>query len=147
MKEVHDVILPQCCKSQDQQQHIADLLQSRIDLLTGRDKVLMKMYLEKGANFSQLAKLAGASEAKIARRIRTLSARLVDGRYIAFLRNKDKFTETELDIAKNYFLLGLSMRKIAENMKYTYYRIRKTIKRINNILIIEKMERRRKNAQ
>lgn len=147
MKETRDVILPQCYKSQDQQQNIVDLLQSRIDLLTGKDKVLMKMRLEKGANFSQLAQLAGASEAAIARRIRKLSARLVDGRYIAFLRNKDKFTETELDIAKNYFLLGLSMRKIAENMQCTYYRIRKTIKRIKHILIIEKVERRRQDTQ
>jgi predicted DNA-binding protein YlxM (UPF0122 family) len=147
MKETRDVILPQFCKSQDRQQHIADLLQSRIDLLTGKDKVLMKMYLEKGANFSQLAQLAGASEAAVARRIRKLSEGLVNGLYIACLRNKDKFTAIELAVAKDYFLAGLSMRKIAENMQCTYYRIRKTIKRIKHILKIEKTERRRQNAQ
>jgi predicted DNA-binding protein YlxM (UPF0122 family) len=116
--------------AEDQHCDTLDLLRKRVGLLAGKDKVLMTMYLENGASFRQLAKLAGVSEATIARRIRRLTDRLTNGGYITCLRTRVKFSEAELSIAKDYFLTGLSTRKIAASRHCTRYNVRKTIKRI-----------------
>jgi predicted DNA-binding protein YlxM (UPF0122 family) len=113
-----------------------DLLRSRLNLLTGKDKLLMTMYLENGNSFRQMARLIGVNEASIARRIHRVTKRLIDGEYITCLRNRNKFTGTELDIAKDYFLLGLSMKKIAGKRNSTYYHVRKTLKKIQRLIKI-----------
>ena len=111
-----------------------ELLRDRLCLLTGKDKLLMTMYLDDGHSFRQLSQLTGCNESSIARKIRTLSSRLLTCEYITCLRNRNKFTATELAIAKHYFLLGLPMKKIAVKMQRSYYSVRITIKRIKNIL-------------
>jgi predicted DNA-binding protein YlxM (UPF0122 family) len=110
-----------------------DLLHHRINLLNGKDKLLMTMYLEKGNSFRQIAKLAGVHETLIARRIHKITARLLTGEYIICLRNSKKFNVMELDIAKEHFLAGLSLRKIARKRGLTYYRVRKILRRIRQI--------------
>jgi len=111
-----------------------DLLRSRVDLLTGKDRLLMTMYLENGNTFRQMAQLAGVSEASIGRRIQKLTKRLIDGKYITCLRNRDKFTKTEMAVARDYFLLGLSQRKISSKRNCSVYEIRKILKRIQQLV-------------
>ena len=112
----------------------AELLRSRVQMLDGKDKVLMTMYLDNGASFRQMARLAGVSEANIARRIRKMTRRLIEGRYIDCLSHRDKLSRDELDIAKDYFLAGWSMEDIAGRRRRTYYQVRKTIGRIGRLL-------------
>ena len=113
-----------------------DLLRSRAGLLTGKDKLLMTMYLENGNSFRQMARLTGVNEACIARRIYKVTKRLLDGEYITCLRNRDKLTKAEMGIAKDYFLLDLSMKKIAKKHNSTYYRVRETLKKIQRLIKI-----------
>jgi len=113
-----------------------DLLRSRVNLLTGKDKLLMTMYLENSNSFRQMARLAGVNETRIARRIHKVTKRLIDGEYITCLRNRNKFTKTEMAIAKDYFLLGLSMKKIAGRRRRSYYRVRETLKKIQRLVTI-----------
>jgi predicted DNA-binding protein YlxM (UPF0122 family) len=134
MKEVHKNISQKSFDAEDRHRDVSDLLLGRVELLAGKDKVLMTMYLENGNSFRQLAQVLGVSEASIARRIRTLSVRLTDGEYITCLRNRDKFSAFELSIARDYFLTGLSMRKIAASRHCTRYSVRKTLKRIKELL-------------
>jgi DNA-directed RNA polymerase specialized sigma24 family protein len=134
MKEVHADISQQSSNVKDQYREALDLLHDRASLLAGKDKVLMTMYLENGTSFRQLAQLAGVCEVTIARRIRRLTARLTNGGYITCLRNRDRFNETELAIAKDHFLRGLSTRKIAAARHCTLYSVRKTLKRIKVVL-------------
>jgi len=112
---------------------ITDLLRHRIKLLNGEDKLLMIMYLEKGNSFRQMAKLAGVHETIIARRIHKITTRLLNGEYITCLRNGKKFSAIELAIAREYFLIGLSMREIARKRQITYYQVRKILKKIRQI--------------
>jgi predicted DNA-binding protein YlxM (UPF0122 family) len=121
-------------KAEDQCSQTIELLHDRLFLLTGKDRVLMTMYLDDGHSFRQLSQLTGCNESSISRRIRTLSSRLLNCEYITCLKNRSKFTATELTIAKHYFLLGLPMKKTAVRTQLSYYSVRKTIKRINNIL-------------
>lgn len=111
-----------------------DLLRSRVSLLSGKDRLLMTMYLENSNTFRQMARLAGVNEASIARRIRKVTKRLVDGEYITCLRNRDKFTRTEMAVAKDYFLLGLSQRKIASKRDYSIHQVCKILKRIQQLV-------------
>ena len=111
-----------------------DLLLSRINLLSGEDRLLMIMYWEKGNNLSQISRLAGVGRLNIARRIHKITERLMEGKYITCLRYRDRFTILEMDFAKEYFLLGLSMKTIAGKRGWSYYRVRGILQRIQLVL-------------
>lgn len=130
MKRIHVNIAQSCLTAKKEYRDRIDLLQSRINLLSGKDKLLMTMYLKNGNSFRQMAQLAGVNETSIARRIHRITKRLIDGEYITCLRSRDKFTKAEMGIAKDYFLRGLSVKKIATKRHSSYYRIRKTVKKI-----------------
>ena len=117
-----------------------DLLRSRVSLLTGKDRLLMTMYLENGNTFRQMARLAGVNEASIARRIYKVTKRLIDGEYITCLKNRDKFTGSEMAVAKDYLLLGLSQRKISIKHNCSIYRIRKILKKIQQLVRVSDSE-------
>ena len=134
MKRIHTNISQEQARGRVDYRDRIDLLRSRVKLLTGKDKLLMTMYLENGNSFRQMASLAGVNEANIARRIYKVTRRLTEGEYITCLRNRDKFTKSELAVAKNYFLQGLSIRKIADKQNCSYYRIRQTLKKIRQLV-------------
>ncbi len=113
-----------------------DLLRSRIALLTGRDRLLMTMYLDNANTFRQMARLAGVNEANIARKIHKIIKRLIDGEYITCLRNREIFSNAEIIIAKQYFLLGWSISKIANEQGCSYYSARKGLKKIQRLVRI-----------
>ncbi len=111
-----------------------DMLRSRVSLLSGKDRLVMTMYLENGNTFRQMARLAGVNETSIARRIYKVTKRLIDGEYITCLRNRDKFTRTEMGVAKDYFLAGLSQRKIAVKRSCSIYRVCKILRKIQRLI-------------
>ncbi len=111
-----------------------DLLRSRAQVLNGRDRALMKMYLEKGSSFSQISKLAGVNEATIARRIHKLTRRLVNGEYISFVRNRRLFNQQEQAIARDHYVMGLAQKQIAEKRNTSVYRVRKVQEKIQRLI-------------
>ncbi len=134
MKKIHTNISQKTLEAKNQYRDEIDLLCGRLNLLNGKDKVLMTMYLENGNSFRQIARLTGISDTSIARRINRLTKRLLDNQYIICLRNRDKFTREQMNIAKDYFLRGLSIRKIAMKRNRSFYQIRETMKKIQSIL-------------
>jgi predicted DNA-binding protein YlxM (UPF0122 family) len=134
MKEIHTNIEESTLEAKNEYRHRIDLLRTRVHLLTGRDRLLMTMYLERGNSIRQIARVAGVADTVIARRIRKLTKRLLDGEYIMCLRNQSKFTRTEMAIARDYFLLGLSIKKTALKHRLTYYRARETVRRIRHLI-------------
>lgn len=111
-----------------------DLLRSRAKILDGKDRALMKMYLENGSSFRQIAKLAGVNEVTIARRVHKLTNRLIDGEYISFVRNRRHFNLQEQIIAKDHYIRGLSQKQIAEKRNTSVYRVRKVQKKIKRLI-------------
>jgi predicted DNA-binding protein YlxM (UPF0122 family) len=134
MEKIHTDVPDRQLEARKQNRDEIDLLRSRLVLLDTRDKVLMTMYLENGNSFRQIARLLGVSEAAISRRVRALSKRLTDGAYIACLRNRSEFTRQQMDIAKDYFLTGLSMRQIAANRQQNYHYVRDILREIRSIV-------------
>ena len=113
-----------------------DLLRSRVGLLAGRDRALMQIYLDNSGTFSQMARIASVNEANIARRIHKLVRRLLDGQYITCLRNRDEFTQEQIEMARDYFVDGLPMGEIADRHEITYYQVRKTMRKIQRLTYI-----------
>ena len=134
MKKIHTNISQKTRETKNRYRNEIDLLRGRLNLLNGKDKVLMTMYLENGNSFRQIARLTGISDTSIARRINGLTKRLIDGQYIVCLRNREKFTREQMTIAKDYFLTGLSMREIAIKRHWSFYHVREVLKKVQSIL-------------
>ena len=134
MKYIHENITQVSKEGKRQCRDSVELLRKRLSLLDGRDKVLMTMYLENGNSFRQIARLTGSNTASVARRVHKLTERLIDGEYITCLRNRDRFTQTEMEIAKDYFLMGSSIRKIAARQSCSYYFVRQSLKKIQRLV-------------
>ena len=107
-----------------------DILRSRARLLKGRDRAIMTMYLDKGNSIVQIARVAGVTEAVMSRRVRRLMARLIDNEFILCLQHRDVFDHIELGIAKDFFLVGLSLSAISESRGISVYRIRRIVAKI-----------------
>ncbi len=134
MQTFHKNIRPDSLRARTSYRDRIDLLRSRVGLLTGKDKLLMTMYLNNGNSFRQMARLIGVNEGTVARRIRKVTKRLLDGEYVTCLRHREKFTGIELAIAREHFLAGMSIREIAARRKTTYYNIHATIKKVRRII-------------
>lgn len=133
METIHENIPQSASPAKSPYRDRIELLRSRVGLLSGKDRLLMTMYLENGNSFRQLARLAGVGEANIARRIRRLIDRLTGGEYVMCLRNRQKLTRTELLVARDHFIRGWPLRKIAAKHKCTFYKIRKIVKRVERL--------------
>ena len=107
-----------------------DLLRARLELLSGKDKVLMTLYVENGSSFRQIARLRGVSETSIARRIRQLTGRLTDGEFVRCVRSRDKLSRRQMGIARDAFLTGLSLRRIAGKRDMSIYAVRRELRDI-----------------
>ncbi len=113
-----------------------DLLRCRAGLLTGKDGALVQMYLNGTGTIGQMARLAGVNEANVARRIHKLVRRLLDGQYITCLRSRDKFSDEQIEMARDYFVDGLPMKEIADRHEITYYQVRKTMRKIQRLTTV-----------
>jgi predicted DNA-binding protein YlxM (UPF0122 family) len=134
MKRIHENIAEQTTNVRGLNRGRTELLRSRLNLLTGTDKLLMTMYIKHGNSIRQIARIRGATETSIARKIHTITKRLADGPYIQCLRSRDKLTDRQFAIAKDYYLTGLSMRRIAAKRRWSYYRIHETLNEIQSII-------------
>ena len=134
MEKIYENMSEAAPKARREYRDRVDLLRLRLSLLSGKDKLLMTMYLENANSFRQMARLAGVNESSIGRRIHRVTKRLIDGEYITCLRNRNRFTKTEMAIAKDHFLRGLSMKKIAGKRHWSYYRVRKTLIKIKRLV-------------
>ena len=111
-----------------------DLLRARVDILTGRDKALMTMYLENGNTFGQMARIAGVNETTIARRIYRLTRRLLNAGYITCLRNRHRLNKLDQLVARDYFIEGISQEKIARKRNVSVYAVRKALRNIQELI-------------
>ncbi|AQT66967.1 RNA polymerase sigma factor, sigma-70 family [Anaerohalosphaera lusitana] len=111
-----------------------DMLRARAEVLSGKDRAIMEMYLDHGETFSKMARVAGVNEATIARRINRLVARLINSEYLTCLRNRSSLEGFELLVARDYFLEGLSQRKIARKRGTSVYRVRKALMNIQRLV-------------
>lgn len=135
MNGINVNISEQALKAKDSHRGQIERLQSRLGLLSGKDKVLMTMYIVHGNSFRQIARLRGVSETSIARRIHQISERLTESEYLRYVRNRDKLNRRQMAIARDYFLVGLSIKGIAKKRGVSMYAVRKELYKIRNLVV------------
>ena len=108
-------------------------MQEKARMLPEKDRSLIKMYLDRGASFRQIGRVAGLNEVTVARRIRSVTRRLAEGSSLECLRYRHKLDVEELDIATDYYLRGMSMRNIAAGRGLSYHRVRKTVQKVEHL--------------
>ncbi|MBW8002515.1 MAG: transposase family protein [Planctomycetes bacterium] len=134
MRRLNPNISPDQLKAKSSYRGKIETLRNRVSLLVGTDRLIMTMHLSNGNSYRQLARLIGVNEANIARRIRKITERLIEGEYIECLKNRDKLTKTQMAIARDYFLTGLSQKAIAAKRHTSFYNARETILKIKQII-------------
>jgi predicted DNA-binding protein YlxM (UPF0122 family) len=134
MKTIHCNVSRKSIEGKKNSRAQIEILKSRLNLLCGPDKFLMTLYLENGYSIFQISRLTELTEAKIKRRIDKITKRLINGQYIKCLRNRNKFKQSQMAIAKDYFLTGLSVRGIADKRNWSIYKVREKITKIKDIL-------------
>jgi hypothetical protein len=107
-----------------------DRLRQRLALLVPADRVLLDLHINQGASFRQLAAVSGLSARTVGRQIHQLIQHLVAGPYVIFMRHRAAFTGMELAAAYDYYLLGLSVRRIGIKRGLTYYRAQQVVVRL-----------------
>jgi hypothetical protein len=113
---------------------MAELLESRLEFLYGKEKIIMAMRIRQGATYRQIAEIVGMHPAAVARRARKISSRLLKGAFITFLRKSSCLTQEQLAIGKDYYLTGLSLPRIARNHNCTLYRVRTVLSQLASLV-------------
>jgi len=134
MKRTYENIPEQVRAVKSEHRDQMEILRSRLDLLSGTDKVLMTMYLLNGNSFRQIARVRGVSETSVARKVHKIARRLTDGQYIQCLRNRAKLTSGQMAIAKDFFLTGLAMSRIAVKRSLSVHLVRKALRDIQDLI-------------
>ncbi|MBE0535053.1 MAG: hypothetical protein IH624_05230 [Phycisphaerae bacterium] len=111
-----------------------ELIRHRAQILSGTDRALVLLHLDKGRQYAEVAHLMGVCEATVARRVGRIIRRLMDGQYIAILRRQGHLSLLERDIARDYFLDALSINAIAEHHKISVYQVRKALAGIRRLV-------------
>lgn len=113
-----------------EQAEIVDLLRIRMQMLEEDDRILLETYIENNSSFRKLGKLTGSDPRKIARKIKKQIKNLLANQYISIKRQQKQFSQTELVIAYDHYLLGLGYRKIAAKRNLKDSRVRTTLKKL-----------------
>jgi len=108
---------------------MVEVLRMRAHLLAGKDRAVLEMYLEHGDSLRQIGRLMGRSPANVGRRVRRITRRLADDTYEICLGNRNDFNGRELAVIKDYFVCGLSQRRISRSRCVTLYRVKTTLQR------------------
>ena len=132
MKKIYTDISDSAKQSWKNQREQFDLVRERINLLKGREKIIMSMYLEKGNSIRQIARLMDVNEMKVSRKIQKLTHTLSEGTFIKCMKKADMLSKQEMSIARDYFLNGRSIRHIANKYNWSFYRVRQKLQEIKH---------------
>jgi transposase-like protein len=110
---------------------VHEQLADKIDLLEGRDKVIMAMYLEQGFSMSEIARLVGVTASSMTRRIKKIASRLALAQ-VCF-NNRDIFELKELEVIAVHLLRGLSLKQSASECNCSYYLARKANNKVKDL--------------
>jgi DNA-directed RNA polymerase specialized sigma24 family protein len=112
---------------------VVEVLRTRLSLLDGADRVLLKMHLDAGSSFDEIAKLTGLNRSSICRRIHRMMGRLADETYVRCAAAQDRFSAPELIVVRDHFVRGLSLKRICREHNLCYYRVRTIVERARRL--------------
>ncbi|MGE4286295.1 MAG: hypothetical protein AB7F23_06750 [Phycisphaerae bacterium] len=89
-------------------------------LLPRTERALLELYLDRRAPVTSISAIMGLSRSQVHRRISSITSRV---RAYTILKLRGKASP----VARDYFLLGLTLQEVARRNKTTVYRVRKTV--------------------
>ena len=102
-------------------------LSARVDILPQQQKALVRLFLA-GQNYKVIAKIASVNEATVSRKLRKIADRINCDSFIAALSENNDMPAEKLEIIKDYFVIGLTIKAITKKTDLSYYKIKKIIK-------------------
>lgn len=105
----------------------AEKIRKRAKQLSEPDRTLVRMYLDNANSFRQISQLLGVSEASVARRVKKIVDRLSDPSIDSVLNKGNQLSHKQRKIARDFFLRGQTVNKIAHKYGMTYYNARRII--------------------
>jgi len=99
------------------------------DLLEREDRLLLKMHLEAGSSFDEIARVTGLNRSTVCRRIQRMIRRLSDETYARCEAHRRCFSEVELAVIRDHFVRGRSLLRICRSHHLCYYRARVIVER------------------
>lgn len=110
------------------------LLLSRLELLDEPEGALMRMFWEQNFSPEQMARMEGGSSSAIRRRIGRLTRRILDGRYVCFYRQQNRFGSEQMAMVYDIYILGMGYRRIARKYGLELWLARKILRGFNRWL-------------
>jgi len=104
-------------------------LRGKLELLDREDRLLLKMHLEAGSSFEEIAGVAGTDRSTACRRIHRMIRRLGDETYTRCARDRTLFGAAELAVVRDRFVRGLSLARIGRDHHLCYYRVRAIVRK------------------
>jgi len=108
-------------------------LRESLDLLDREDRLLLKMHLEVGSSFDELARVTGTDRSTVCRRIHRIIRRLGDETYARCARDRTWFSAPELAVIRDRFVRGRSLARIARDHHLCYYRVRLIVRKARRL--------------
>jgi len=104
---------------------LVDLILMRAEYLAQSERALLEAYYRRGVDAADLALLEGKPARSIRRRVRSLSARVLDDLFVYVMRSIDRFGPTRQRIARGVYLQGTSRRAIAQQLGLSLHTVRR----------------------
>jgi len=104
-----------------------DLLRMRSGLLRVQERAMLEMVFRGGYRPTHIARAMGLHPSNVSRRITKIVRRLAGGEYLSCLRQRERFSEPELAMAREYYLRGRSLNAIAAKLGLSRYGVRRLL--------------------
>lgn len=95
------------------------------DHLPPKERALIQQVFVDGTPINRLAQTRGEEPRRLARRVKSITKRLLDPRFKYVTENKAAWRPTRQRVASACIVEGLSMREASEKLKLSPYTIRK----------------------
>ncbi len=104
---------------------------ARVALLPAAQRALVALFLS-SRSFRILAKAADANEAAVARKLRSIAGRIINAHFLTAL-SQEKLSGKKIEVIRDHFVKGLSIKTIAQKTGLSRYRITKIIKQMRTL--------------
>lgn len=119
-----------------------ETLRTRLGYLSGEEKCLVMMVIDKGLTFSHIARISRQNPSTIAKRFHRIRKLLLDGEYFYCLVNQNCFEAMEMKVIYEFFIQRKPLDRIACKHEITVYRVRKIIQKARLIRQLHKENKR-----
>lgn len=109
---------------------VSDRLFQRLHLLAEPQRSVLEMYCLQNYPIRLIARTLGVHIQTARRNIRDWTERLLGEDYLAFCRNRLLFSEEQMAVAYQRFILAAGYRSIARRLGQSHWRIRKMVRKL-----------------